>query len=49
VPRVEIVALPLSLMEAHVHAAGDQQGWGKLLRFLSPITVAGDLAIEVSR
>ena len=49
VPRVEIVALPLSLVEAHVHAADDQQGWGELLRFLSPITIAGGLVSEVSR
>jgi hypothetical protein len=49
VPRVEIIALPLSLVAAHVHAADDRQGWGELLRFLSPITVAGGLAIEVSR
>ena len=49
VPRVEIVALPLSLVEAHVHAADDQQGWGELLCFLSPITIAGGLAIAVSR
>ena len=49
VPRFEIVALPLSLVEAHVHAEDDQKGWGELLCFLAPITVAGGLAINVSR
>ena len=41
VPRVEIVALPLSLVEQHVHSEDDHQGWAVLLRFLSPITIAG--------
>jgi hypothetical protein len=49
VPAVEVVALPLSLTAAFVHSDDDHEGWGKLLRFLSPITIAGGLQIEVSR
>jgi hypothetical protein len=49
VPAVEIIALPLSLAEAFVRAGDDHEAWGKLLRFLSPITIAGGLQIEVSR
>lgn len=48
VPTVEIVVLPRSLLEAFVHTDEDHQGWGRLLRFLSPITIAGGLSIEVS-
>lgn len=49
VPAVEIVTLPLSLIEAFVQSDDDHQGWGKLLRFLSPITIAGGLRVEVAR
>ena len=49
VPAVEIVALPLSLTEGFVRTDDDHDGWGRLLRFLSPITIAGGLRIEVSR
>jgi hypothetical protein len=49
VPWVEIVALPLSLVEAYVHSPEDQNGRGELLGWLSPITIAGDLASEVFR
>lgn len=49
VPAIEIVALPLSLLEGFVHADEDHAGWGKLLRFLSPITLTKGLTIEVSR
>lgn len=46
---VEIVTLPLALVEAF-HRTGDPcQDWRRLLEFLSPITIAGGLAIEVSR
>jgi hypothetical protein len=41
--------LPLSLVSAFVHGNDDHQGWGKLLRFLSPITIAGGLQIELTR
>ena len=49
VPAVEIVALPISLLEAFLRTDDQHRDWGKLLRFLSPITVAGGLEIEVSR
>jgi hypothetical protein len=48
VPGVEIVALPLSLLDAFLRGAELQQEWGHLLRFLSPITIKGGLVIEVS-
>ena len=48
VPVLEIVALPLSLLEAFVRAGDDRHGWENLLRFLSPITTTGGLEIKVS-
>lgn len=47
VPAIEIVSLPRSLLEVFVRNDADQQGWGKLLVFLSPITIAGGLEIPV--
>jgi hypothetical protein len=47
VPTIEIVTLPRSLLEAFVHHDDDQDGWGRLLRFLSPITLTRGLVIEV--
>ena len=49
VPAVKIVRLPRSLLEAFVHRDNHRQGWERLLRFLSPITIGGGLQIEVSR
>jgi len=49
VPAIEIVTLPRSLLEAFVHNDDDQDGWGQLLDFLSPITLTRGLVIEVSR
>lgn len=49
VPTVEIATLPRSLLEAFVHNDEDQQGWRRLLCFLSPSTITGGLKIEVSR
>jgi len=49
VPAVEIVTLPQSLVAAFVRSDDDQQGWGKLLEFISPITIPRGLKIEVSR
>lgn len=49
VPAVEIAILPLSLLEAFLRGDDPCQGWGRLLRFLSPITIAGGLVSEVSR
>lgn len=48
-PTVEIAALPRSLLEAFVRNDEDQQGWSRLLCFLSPSTITGGLKIEVSR
>jgi hypothetical protein len=49
VPAVEIVVLPRSLLEAFLHTGDPFKDWEKLLCFLSPITIAGGLKIEVSR
>lgn len=48
VPTIEVVNLPLSLLEAFLRSDDSAQDWGRLLRFLSPITIAGGLRIEVS-
>ena len=40
VPVVEITALPLSLLEAFGRTDDPSQDWARLLRFLSPITIA---------
>jgi hypothetical protein len=47
VPAIEIVTLPRSLLEAFVPNDEDHGGWGRLLRFLSPITLTRGLVIEV--
>ena len=50
VPAVQIVSLPRSLLDAFLlHADNERQGWERLLRFLSPITISRGLVIEVSR
>jgi hypothetical protein len=47
VPPLASVALPLSLLEAFL--VGDDPGhWGRLLLFLSPITITGGLLVQVS-
>ena len=48
VPVLEIVEFPRSLLEAFVRAGDDRDGWGKLLRFLSPISTTKGLEIKVS-
>jgi hypothetical protein len=47
VPIMEITALPLSLLEAFLRTDDPYQGWARLLRFLSPITIRGGPQIEV--
>lgn len=47
-PAVEGAILPRTLWEAFVHTKNDRAGWGKLLLFLSPITVSGGLEIKLS-
>jgi hypothetical protein len=49
VPPLEIATLPLSLLNAYLRGADLWQGWKQLLRFLSPITIAGGLVSELSR
>jgi len=49
VPAVEIVVLPRSLLEAFLPSDDDHQEWGRLLCFLSPITITGGLTIKVPR
>lgn len=49
VPVVEITALPRSLLEAFLRTDDPWLGWSRLLRFLSPITIAGGLRIKVSQ
>ena len=52
VPAVEIMTLPLSLLKSLVGADdyedAQRDGWARLLRFLSPITITGGLKIKVS-
>jgi hypothetical protein len=47
VPIVEITALPLSLLEAFLRTDDPYQGWARLLRFLSPITIREGPQIEI--
>ena len=49
VTAVEISNLPRSLLEAFVRGDDDRRGWARLLRFLSPISIAGGLEIKVLR
>lgn len=48
-PAVDVVALPLALLEAFHRTVDPCHDWGRLLRFLSPISTAGGWVIEVSR
>jgi len=49
VPVVEIVALPLSLVEAFGRGNDPYQDWVRLLRFLSPLTIPRCPSINISR
>jgi len=49
VPVVEIVTLPLSLVEAFGRGNDPYQDWVRLLRFLSPLTIRGGPSINISR
>jgi hypothetical protein len=46
VPVFEMVAYPLSIVEAFLGSLDDWDGWGNLLRFLSPITTTKGLEIK---
>jgi hypothetical protein len=49
VPVVEIVALPLSLVEAFGRTDDPYRDWANLLRFLSPLTVSDSSMIKILR
>ena len=49
VPVVEIVTLPLSLVEAFGRGNDPYQDWVRLLRFLSPLTIPDCPSINISR
>lgn len=49
VPAVNVEVLPRSLLNAFLRTDDLCQGLGNLLRFLSPISIAGGLMIEVSQ
>jgi hypothetical protein len=49
VPAFDVATLPRSLLQAFF-ASDDLRGdWERLLRFLAPITIAGELAVTVRR
>lgn len=47
VPAVEIVSLPLSLLDAFLHGCEACREWGRLMQFLSPITTVRGLKSEM--
>lgn len=49
IPVHDILDFPRSLLEVFVQAASDQDGWGKLLHFLSPISTSKGLVITISK
>jgi len=49
VPVFEIVALPLSLVEAFGRTDDPIQDWLRLLRFLSPLTISSSPLVKTSR
>jgi hypothetical protein len=47
VPVFKIVNFPRSLLKAFVRTGDDRDGWGNLLRFLSPISTTKGLEIKI--
>ena len=47
-PGVALGVLPASLLDVFLRADDSRDSWGRLLRFLAPITITGALAITVS-
>jgi hypothetical protein len=45
VPRADVAELPWGLLQAFLPSDCPKQGWGRLLEFLSPITIRGGLLI----
>ena len=48
IPVVDVVALPLSLLDAFLRTKDPCQDWGHLLRFLSPLTVPSSPLIKMT-
>lgn len=48
-PAIDAAALPQALLEAFFRSDEASGDWGRLLRFLSPITVSGGWEVAVSR
>lgn len=48
VPVITLAALPYSLLDPFLGDGDPAEGWGRLLRFLAPITIPGALEIEVA-
>ena len=48
-PGAAMASLPRSLLEVFLGQDQSNENWGRLLRFLSPITINGGLTIAVSR
>jgi hypothetical protein len=46
VPVVDVAELPRALMRVFFCHANAREDWGRLLKFLSPITITGGLAIK---
>jgi len=44
-PQLAIAELPRALFGAFIHGDGSKEDWGRLLEFLSPITITGGLGI----
>ena len=45
-PRIDISNLPRALLDAFIHRGDSREDWGRLLEFLSPITITGGLWIK---
>jgi hypothetical protein len=45
-PRTDITHLPRALFDAFIHRDDSHEDWGRLLNFLSPITITGGLLIK---
>jgi hypothetical protein len=47
-PLFKIASLPYSVVAAFIDDSNSEASWSRLLRFLSPISIAGGLQIELS-
>ena len=46
VPRIDVSQLPSALLTAFIHRGNSREEWGRLMEFLSPITITGGLWIK---